>query len=282
MSQLAQVKVGDKLVTAKDLLALRKQEIGTLIPGDVNLTGEQLARIATMELYRQPKLRKCEPLTVLQAVYDSARLGLVIGREAHLVPFGKTCTLVPDYRGYQTLAIRSGLVSVIEARPVFAGEQVEIEYGSAPRIKHTPRFDVPRSEDTLQLVYAVAHLRTGGSTFEVMNMDEVRAIRERSRAKSDGPWVTDFIPMALKTVSKRLCDKRLPMSDVMADLVELDNRAETGEISRPLQTETEDVFHAAASEATREAAEALRQRLTGDDEDAAALAEDAELVEGER
>jgi recombinational DNA repair protein RecT len=61
-----------------------------------------------------------------------------------------------------------------------------------------------------------------------MTIDEVDAIRQRSKAASAGPWVTDFEEMAKKTVMRRLL-KRAPMSVELAAAVALDNKAAVGE-----------------------------------------------------
>jgi recombination protein RecT len=44
-----------------------------------------------------------------------------------------------------------------------------------------------------------------------MGLDEINAIRKRSRSGNSGPWVTDFAEMSKKTVVRRH-SKRLPMS----------------------------------------------------------------------
>ena len=64
-----------------------------------------------------------------------------------------------------------------------------------------------------------------------MTVQEVEAIRNRSKASEFGPWVTDFEEMAKKTVLRRLL-KRLPLSSenyALAQAVEVDNKAALGE-----------------------------------------------------
>jgi hypothetical protein len=66
-----------------------------------------------------------------------------------------------------------------------------------------------------------------------MTMAEINKIRGRSRAKSDGPWVTDFDEMAKKTVVRRLT-KYLPSSPKMDRAIEAHDRGEIEVTATPV------------------------------------------------
>jgi hypothetical protein len=93
-------------------------------------------------------------------------------------------------------------------------------------------------------VYAVAKLKDGGTQSEVMTKAQIDAIRSRSRASGEGPWVSDYDEMARKTVVRRLC-KYLPLSVELADALDEDARAEFGTpgnvIDIPHATETQEL-----------------------------------------
>ena len=76
-----------------------------------------------------------------------------------------------------------------------------------------------------------------------MTVDEVESIRNRSKAKDRGPWVTDYEAMALKTVIRRAA-KYLPLSTeaqiaVAADEMTPDYSDVLNPIIEPVQTDTE-------------------------------------------
>jgi recombination protein RecT len=54
-------------------------------------------------------------------------------------------------------------------------------------------------------------MKDGEKSREVMSVEDVNAIRARSRSGNSGPWQTDFSEMAKKTVVRRH-SKRLPLS----------------------------------------------------------------------
>jgi recombination protein RecT len=259
-----------------DALAPRLAEI---LPKAMD--AHRYVRLAKLMYAKDTGLHECNPITVLSAVMDAGALGLELGREAHLVKFGKVCQMLPDYRGYQKLARQSGLVRVIEARVVYNGDAFDYEEGTAPSIRHKPNLSASREDDNVLAFYAVAFLNDGTTTFLVRTPEQINRIREKSRAKNNGPWVTDWQPMGLKTVIKELCDKRLPQTDEkLTAAIELDNRYETGEITRPLETDTEQEIRDHVRSETEAKLADLKKQLGADSKDAdkAARTEEAAMA----
>jgi len=72
-----------------------------------------------------------------------------------------------------------------------------------------------------------------GKTF-TLTTDEIEAVRRRSRAADDGPWVTDWSEMARKTVVRR-GSKYLPLTTDFRRALELDEEAErNADVSEPV------------------------------------------------
>lgn len=210
-----------------------------------HMTAERMARIATTELRKTPKLMECTPMSFLGAVIQCAQLGLEPGNalgHAYILPYEKRekvgnqwktvhteAQLIIGYRGMIDLARRSGQILSLSAQSVYRGDEFECVFGLDPTLKHIPDFNnAERAKpENLTFVYAVAKLKDGGTQFAVMSLAEINAIRARSKASSNGPWVTDFEAMALKTVIRRLF-KYLPVSIEMQRAVALDEKADAG------------------------------------------------------
>lgn len=227
--------------TLMQLLESRKSAMQAVLPK--HLTPDRLIKIAGLAVSRSELLQKCTPLSVLQSVMTAAQLGLDVGGSlgsAYLVPFKRNkkddrgqwhshyeCQLIIGYRGLIDLARRSGQIANIEARVVYQNDVFDVEYDAdGVRMKHKPVLDADPGE--LRLVYAIATLKDGGRQFELMTRTQVEAIRAKSQAKDNGPWVTDFDEMARKTVVKRLA-KYLPISVELADGLTRDNATEFGD-----------------------------------------------------
>lgn len=220
------VPVSQKAENVRLLLEKAKPQIALALPR--HLSADRMLRIAMTSVRRTPKLLACNQQSLLGAIMQAAQLGLepdgVLGH-AYLVPFKEEVQLIVGYKGLVDLARRSGQLSTIFARVVYSEDQFEYAYGLTERLEHIPSGKSEQGE--LKAVYAVARLKDGGTQFEVMTRGEIEKIRERSRAKDDGPWVTDYAEMAKKTVLRRLC-KMLPASVELSRAVALDERAELG------------------------------------------------------
>lgn len=220
------VPLAKKVDDVRKLLEKSKSQIAVALPR--HLSADRMLRIAMTSIRRTPKLASCSQASLLGAVMTAAQLGLepdgVLGM-AYLVPFKEEVQLIVGFKGLLDLARRSGQISTIFARVVHVKDAFEFSYGLNERLEHIPTRENDPGE--LVAVYAVARLKDGGQQFEVMTKREIDQIREQSRAKDDGPWVTHYEEMAKKTVLRRLC-KMLPASVEMARAVSLDERADIG------------------------------------------------------
>lgn len=225
-----------------------KTQMAMVLPK--HITADRMARIAVTLMRKVPKLRECTQESLLGALMTLSQLGLEPdGRRAHLIPYGKECTLVIDYKGYAELAKRSGFVKSIYAREVCANDEFHFENGV---VTHRIEFQKPRGR-----IYAfcaqVTHI-DGSMQGDVMTLTEVEGIRLRSKAKDRGPWegypailkgmdfekltvpVQDAIEMAKKSVFKRL-SKLLVLSPEFRDAIEVDDDAiETTAVTVTRQT----------------------------------------------
>ena len=190
-----------------------------------HLTADRFTRIAITALTRSPKLQECTPESFMRCLLDLSAMGLEPdGRRAHLIPYGKECTLVIDYKGIVELVIRSGMVSRIHADKVCENDVFEYNCGDVKT--HTIDFKLPRGN--AYAYYALVRFKDGTEKAEVMSLDDIIAIRNRSQGYKSAiqynkshPWLTDFDEMAKKTVFRR-CSKWLQLSPEIRDAFEKD------------------------------------------------------------
>jgi len=167
----------------------------------------------------------------MKCLLDLSALGIEPdGRRAHLIPYGKECTLILDYKGIAELVMRSGTVASIHADKVCVNDAFEVDTGRI--VTHKPNYAADRG--IAYAYYVLITFKDGTEKSEVMTRDECEAIRKRSRAGSSGPWVTDFDEMAKKTVFRR-ASKWLPLSPEIQDVIRRDEETEYRNVTPPPQ-----------------------------------------------
>ena len=217
-----------------------------------NFSVDRLLRIMVTVVRGNEKLLDCTPKSLLAGIMSFSVLGLdpepILG-QGYLVPFWnnkKGCleaTFIPGYRGYITLARRSGEIASIAAEVVKDGDLFDYELGSSPFIKH--KYAERDRGETIG-AWALWKLNSGEIIPRYMPLDEINKHRERSMAKNSGPWVTDFDAMARKTPIRDSI-KFVPLSVELATMTALDTcadvgRAQSSYLLPSLQEDGEDDF----------------------------------------
>jgi len=235
-----------------EYLRSRKAELAAAVPR--HLTAERLLRIAWTAIRRNPQLMQCEWSTVADAVLQCAQLGLEPGvlNRAHLVPYRNRstgrleCQLIIGYQGYIDLVMRTGLYRTVYACAVRLGDQFDyVQTADGPQLRHVPRLvddnGLPiRDLAPIVCCYGVAIPQAGGPAHvRVVPIAEIEAHRRRSRAAEEGPWITDYEAMALKTTI-RILVKQLPITTESAIALSGAERIELGE-QMDIDVDTEDV-----------------------------------------
>lgn len=214
----------------KDWLASTelKEQVALALPQHIK--SDHFMRVILNATIRNPDLFKCTQDSVLKCLLDLAAVGLEAdGRHAHLIPYGQVCTLVLDYKGLVKLVLQSGNVSTIHADVVFENDQFDFWYGTGQKLEHRPLRKGERGVVTC--AYSYVRMKDGTETFEVMSLEDLNGIRERSRAKNNGPWKTDTNEMYKKTVFRRH-SKWLPISAELAEKIARDDEHQFNEADR--------------------------------------------------
>lgn len=225
---LAQVKGGQiekPKPTIFGMIEMQKKAFARLFADEKQ--ADRFTRIAITALKSNDYLAKCEPSSILSGLMLSAQLGLEPNsplHEATLIPYGNKAQFQIEYRGLLKLVWQSGLVKRVEFGMVCENDEYEYELGINFKFIHRPNMKEERGEPFIY--YAYAELVNGGQVFHVMSKIEILEHAKKfsktwngtdfsgkpnKYGKSQpGPWDTDFNSMAIKTVLKILCDKKLP------------------------------------------------------------------------
>jgi recombination protein RecT len=197
-----------------------------------HMTADRMTRLAISAVRTTAHLAECSIASFASSIMACSVLGLEPNTplgHAYLIPFKNNkrggiyeCQVIIGYKGLAELMYRSGIVASVKATPVFEGDDFEYEFGLHPDIKHRPGKDPNRGADPGKLthVYPVVQLREKDldPIWDVLTRSEIEQRRKRSKAATEGPWVSDYVAMALKTGVRKIATWVPSSAEKMAPL----------------------------------------------------------------
>ncbi len=151
---------GQKIATTRHVLESMGPEFAKALPR--HIPEEMYIRAALTSVQKTPALLDCTPESFLGALMSCAQLGLMPGtKEAALVPFGKTCTLIPQWQGFVKMMYNSGAVQSVVGEYIYEGD----DWFLIPSRRPPEDFHhVPATEDRGEIThaYVFAWLNNGG------------------------------------------------------------------------------------------------------------------------
>lgn len=186
-----------------------------------HIPAERFARVLMTALQNNPNLLKCDRRSFWNAAMKAAQDGLLPdGREGAIVPYGNDAQWMPMIAGLRKKVRNSGEIATWDAQVVHEKDTFKFQLGDDPFIHHEPSLD--GDPGRVMAAYSIAVLKSGEKSREVMTITQIEKVRGRSKAKNNGPWVTDYEEMCRKTVARRH-SKTLPMSTDLDDLIRRDD-----------------------------------------------------------
>jgi recombination protein RecT len=171
-------------------------------------------------------------VSVVAAVMEAANIGLpfLMGR-AYLVPYKNEAQLIVGYQGLvdKVTGPTTG-VTYVEAAVVYAKDEFDFQRGTGGYLHH--REYIPDDGSTAdrgprRAVWVRVVFGTGQDRWDVWDMARVEAIRQRSKAKDSGPWVTDYDEMAKKSLLRNMT-KTLRIDFQLMQLLDREDAWEAG------------------------------------------------------
>lgn len=188
------------------------------LPAHVSV--DKFVRVTMTALQTNADLLNCDRRTLFSAATKAAQMGLLPdGREGAIVKYGNNAQWMPMVAGIMKLVRNSGEISTWSVQAVYENDQFDFCLGDEEHITHKPALS---NRGKLIAVYSIVTMKDGEKSREVMSVEDVEAIRKRSRSGNAGPWVSDFAEMAKKTVVRRH-SKRLPLSTDIDGVVHEDD-----------------------------------------------------------
>lgn len=226
--QVATIKQRQQAVAAIFDGEQRTELASMLAPG---VSVDRFVRTFKNALARDPQIAEASQRSIFLECQKAAQDGLVLdGREAVLTRFNRSVkkgnawekivdvVYIPMVTGIMKRARNTGQISSWSVALVHEAEVEQGRFvyqaGDNPHIKHEPMIVGDRGP--VVAAYSSVRLTDGTYHHEVMTIEEINSIMNRTKSKKSdgtitGPWASDWAEMAKKTVIRRHA-KRLPMS----------------------------------------------------------------------
>lgn len=222
----------DDARSIRALITAAEFRIAPFVPPDMSVA--QVAQLCYVATKKNPKLLECTPESIVQSVCVILSWQLVIGQTAYLVPYGKVCTPVADYKGLAELMVASGAVLHVFAKCVYVNDAFDYHFGLEPMLRHDPESD-PKKRGPIRAAYVILTLRGNIKVFEVMSVEDIEVIRQRHSVQwKSGPLEPWY---AKKTVVRQVA-KMVPKSPklrvAMRVMEQEQEIEETGEVPEPV------------------------------------------------
>lgn len=218
--------IADKLDTLNDAL-----------PKDFNKA--RFVQNAIALLTEKPDLQKFGQTKIMAGLMRGAMLGLdFFNKEAYLVGYGQDLQYQTSYIGAQKLVKKYSIKPVKNIYAEIVREDDVFETGIEANKRFVTFKPKPFSNKPVVGAFAVAEFMDGDIQVETMNMEELEAVRKKSKMGNAGAWKEFTGEMQKKSVIRRLC-KRIEIdfenpeqqqifeseTDIETDPVEIRNNA---------------------------------------------------------
>lgn len=207
MNQLVTIEQQPEYTTLTKQLEALLPQFEELM-GASGLPPERVVRTVMWSIQKNPKLLECDRQSIINAAMTAAVLGLEVDGvtgQGYLIPFGGQAVFVPGYKGYNTMAARSGFT--INAAVVREGDEFEWSEGSNGFVKHKKKLG---NKGRIIAAWAVAEAKTRPPIISILSIDEIMLVKAKSPGarKKDSPWNDatgpGFVAMCEKTARRRL------------------------------------------------------------------------------
>jgi recombination protein RecT len=233
----------------KKQIQTMKPQIQAALPKHVD--AEKFSRVVMTALSGNADLVKATRQSFFSACLKLASDGLLPdSREAAIVTFKRKdgtieATPMPMIAGILKKVRQSGEIKTMTSNIVYEGDEfIYFVDHDGEHVKHVPKLFGERGKAIG--AYALAKTKDDAIYVEVMDVNQIMAVKASSRSAQYGPWSGSFeTEMWRKTVMRRL-SKRLPMSTDLEETLRRDD--DLYEFEKPAETTDKPVQIAAPKE----------------------------------
>lgn len=221
------VKTPNPIAVFSNFMERVKPQLALAIPKHLN--ADRMARLAVTAFSTNPKLQECDPTSIAASIMTAGQLGLEPGVNGagYLIPYGRTCTFVPGWKGLVDLVSRSGRGTVFTG-VIFKDQEYTFTDGARRDLVIHDETDLDAPEDITH-AYAIGWVKDAAMpVIELWTVGKIKKHRDKYNKNGNKHYSFRDWEMYCRKVPLLQVLKYMPCSVEMANAVEISNASESG------------------------------------------------------
>ena len=197
-----------------------------------HLTADRMARLALTAFSTSEKLQQCDPKTIAASIMTAGQLGLEPGVNGagFLVPYGRTCTFVPGWKGLVDLVSRSGRGTVFTG-VIFKDQEYTYTDGARRDLVIHNETDLDDPEDITH-AYSVGWVKDAAMPIiELWRVTKIRKHRDKYNKQGTKHYSYRDWEMYARKIPLLQVLKYMPCSIEVQNAIAVSNAAESGRLA---------------------------------------------------
>ena len=194
-----------------------------------HMTADRMARLALTAFSTTPKLRQCDPKSIAAAMMTAGQLGLEPGVNGagFFVPYGRTCTFVPGWKGLVDLVSRSGRGTVFTG-VIFKDQEYTFLDGARRDLIIHNETDLDDPDDITH-AYAIGWVKDAAMPIiELWRVSKIRKHRDKYNKVGGSHYSYRDWEMYARKIPLLQVLKYMPCSIEVSNAIAISNAADGG------------------------------------------------------
>jgi len=194
-----------------------------------HMTADRMARLAMTAFSTSPQLQNCDQKSIAAAIMTAGQLGLEPGVNGagYLIPYGRTCTFVPGWKGLVDLVSRSGRGTVYTG-VIFNDQRYEFRDGAKRDLLILNETELDDPEDITH-AYAIGWVKDATMPIiELWTVGKIRKHRDKYNKVGQKHYSYRDWEMYCRKVPLLQVLKYMPCSVEMSNAISISHASESG------------------------------------------------------
>ena len=173
-----EVKTQSPIASFSGFMDKFKPQLELALPKHLN--ADRMARLALTAFSSSQKMQECDPKSIAAAIMTAGQLGLEpnVNGAGYLIPYGRTCTFVPGWKGLVDLVSRSGRGTVYTG-VIFKDQDYTFVDGAKRDLIIHSQTDLDAPEDITH-AYAIGWVKDASMPIiELWSVEKIKKHRDK-------------------------------------------------------------------------------------------------------